>query len=142
MPDACRQANPRSLPPVEVGQSSAAAFACAPGANLVALVAQAENGDAGAIDRLFGTLFRQLHRLARHEAAKLGPYAALGSTTLLHEPHLDISQRDALAFPTEGHFMAHAARAMRGLVSSRVRERQSQKRGGGRDITSLDTEQA
>lgn len=67
---------------------------------------------------------------------------AMGATTLLHEAYLDISQRDALAFPTEGHFMAYAAPAMRGLVISRVRERQAQKRGGGLDITSLDTEHA
>ena len=142
MPDACPQANPRSLPPVEVGQCGTAAFACASGADLGVLVAQAEGGDAGAVDRLFHTLYRQLHRLARREAARLGPYAAMGATTLLHEAYLDISQRNALAFPTEGHFMAYAARAMRGLVISRVRERQAQKRGGGLDITSLDTEHA
>jgi len=110
--------------------------------DLSALVALAEEGKPGATDRLFSTLYRQLHSMARREAARLGPYAALGATTLLHEAYLDISQRDALAFPSEGHFMAYAARAMRGLVISRVRERQAQKRGGGLEITSLDTEHA
>jgi RNA polymerase sigma factor (TIGR02999 family) len=121
--------------------------------DLSTLAALARGGDAGATDRLFTTLYRQLHRLARREAGRLGPQAALGATTLLHEAYLDISKRDALAFPTEGHFMAYAARAMRGLVQQRggaerglvidrVRERQAQKRGGGLDITSLDTEHA
>ena len=106
------------------------------------LVARAERGDAGATDLLFTQLYQQLHRLARREALRLGPQAALGATTLLHEAYLDISRRDALAFPSQGHFMAYAARAMRGLVIDRVRERQAQKRGGGLHITSLDTEMA
>lgn len=110
--------------------------------DLSTLVARAQTGDAGATDQLFTTLYQQLHRMARREAARLGPHAALGTTTLLHEAYLDISKRDALAFPNEAHFMAYAARAMRGLVIDRVRERQAQKRGGGLDITSLDTEHA
>jgi RNA polymerase sigma factor (TIGR02999 family) len=111
-------------------------------ADLHQLVARAERGDAGATDLLFTQLYQQLHRLARREANRLGPHATLGATTLLHEAYLDISRRDALAFPTAGHFMAYAARAMRGLVIDRVRERQAQKRGGGLHITSLDTEVA
>ena len=114
----------------------------APPVNLSELVAQADKGELGATDKLFSTLYRQLHSMARREAARLGSHAALGATTLLHEAYLDISRRDALAFPTEAHFMAYAARAMRGLVIDRVRERQAQKRGGGLDITSLDTEHA
>lgn len=109
---------------------------------LSALVALADKGDPGATDRLFSTLYRQLHSMARREAARLGPHTPLGATTLLHEAYLDISQRSALAFPSEGHFMAYAARAMRGLVIDRVRQRHAQKRGGGLDITSLDTEHA
>ncbi|WP_326540191.1 ECF-type sigma factor, partial [Pseudorhodoferax sp.] len=82
-------------------------------ADLHQLVARAERGDAGATDLLFTQLYQQLHRLARREANRLGPHATLGATTLLHEAYLDISRRDALAFPTAGHFMAYAARAMR-----------------------------
>lgn len=111
-------------------------------AELHQLVARAERGDAGATDQLFTQLYQQLHRLARREANRFGPQSAQGTTTLLHEAYLDISRRDALAFASQGHFMAYAARAMRGLVIDRVRERQAQKRGGGLHITSLDTEVA
>lgn len=105
-------------------------------------VTQPQAADVATTDRLFTTLYQQLRRMAHREAGRLGPNAPLGATTLLHEAWLDMSQREALAFPSEGHFMAYAARAMRGLVIDRVRERQSQKRGGGLDITSLDTELA
>lgn len=108
--------------------------------DLSTMVTRAQGGDAMAAQQLFAALYEQLRRLARRELAKWGPQSALGATTLLHEAYLDISQRDALAFPTQAHFLAYAARAMRGLLIDRVRELQAQKRGGGLHITSLDTE--
>ena len=101
-----------------------------------------ERGEAGATDALFSALYARLHHLARRETARLGAYAPLGTTTLLHEAYLDISNREGLVFATEGHFLAYAARAMRGLVIDRVRERLADKRGGRLDITSLDTAHA
>jgi RNA polymerase sigma factor (TIGR02999 family) len=93
-------------------------------------------------EQLFTTLYKELHRLARREAGRLGANAPVGTTTLLHEAYLDISRRDELAFASEGQFMVYASRAMRGLVIDRMRERAAQKRGGGLHITSLDTEHA
>ncbi len=110
--------------------------------SLSLLVKRSSQGDRPAADQLFTALYAELHRLARREVGRLGAFAPLGATTLLHEAYLDISARDALAFPDRAHFMAYAARAMRGVVIDRVRERQAQKRGGGLDITSLDTETA
>ena len=118
-------------------------------ANLVppmaVLVKHAQAGDAAARSELFSSLYSELHRMARREAGRYGPNVAnvlIGPTTLLHEAYMEISQRDALSFPNQGHFMAYAARAMRGLVIDRVRARNAQKRGGGLDITALDTEVA
>jgi RNA polymerase sigma factor (TIGR02999 family) len=99
-------------------------------------------GVSASTEALFTELYQKLHRMARRESARLGPHGTLSTTTLLHETYLAVSGRDALAFPTEAHFLAYAARAMRGLVIDRVRQRQAQKRGGGLDITSLDTEHA
>jgi len=99
-------------------------------------------GAAAANDALFTTLYRDLHRLARREAARAGPRAVLSPTTLLHEAYLDLAHRDALAFPDRAHFLAYAARAMRSVVIDRARASATQKRGGGLDITSLDTQTA
>lgn len=107
-----------------------------------ALVQRAQAGDRCATDELFTSLYSELHRLARREVFRAGPQGMLSATTLLHEAYLDISRRDALAFADAGHFMAYAARAMRGLVIDRVRANGAQKRGGGFDITSLDTQVA
>jgi len=116
--------------------------AVSPQATLSALVERSTQGDRHAADQLFTALYAELHRLARREVHRLGAFTPMGATTLLHEAYLDISARDALAFPDRAHFMAYAARAMRGVVIDRVRNRHAQKRGGGLDITSLDTETA
>jgi len=113
----------------------------APAADDESIVPQ-DGGTAGSSDALFAMLYGELHRLARREAARAGPGAAVSATTLLHEAYLDMSQRDALTFPDRARFFAYAARAMRSVVIDRARAGAAQKRGGGLDITSLDTQTA
>ncbi|MEO5883502.1 MAG: ECF-type sigma factor, partial [Caldimonas sp.] len=83
---------------------------------VAALIARADAGDAHARSELFAVLYERLHRLARREIARHGGALTLGSTTLLHEVFLDMSQRQATRFPDEARFLAYAARAMRGVV--------------------------
>ena len=94
--------------------------------------------DPAAADRLFATLYSELHRLARRELARRGSHITLGATTLLHEAYLDMSAREAV-FPDRARFMAYAARAMRGLIIDYARRRYAQKRGGLFELTSLQT---
>ena len=113
------------------------------GADSVALLLrQAQAADPTTPGLLFATLYSELHRLARREAGRYGRGAVLGTTTLLHEAYLEMSQREGLVFPDRARFLSYAARAMRRLVIDRVRERNAQKRGGGLHITSLDTNAA
>jgi len=106
------------------------------------LVASAGQGDRGAADALFTTLYGELHRLARRELASRGAGVTLGATTLLHDAYLDISGREGTAFPDRNRFMGYAARVMRGLIVDYARSRQAQKRGGRFEITSIDTDVA
>ena len=89
---------------------------------------------------MFGTLYSELHRLARRELARQWGPASLSVTTLLHEAYLDMSARDGGSFPDQARFMGYAARVMRGLIIDHARSRHAIKRGGGFEITSLDTE--
>lgn len=93
-------------------------------------------------DERFAALYAELRRIARRESRRHGPQTPLSTTTLLHEAYLNIAPRDALAFPDEAHFLAYAARAMRGLVIDRVRARAALRRGGDTPVTSLDTQTA
>ena len=110
-----------------------------PDATHAALVQRAEGGDAEARSALFAALYAELHRIARREAGRYGSLPSLGTTTLLHEAYLDIGGRAGLAFNDKTHFLAYAARAMRGLVIDHVRSRHAIKRGHGLDITSFST---
>ena len=55
---------------------------------------------------LFAGLYAELHRLARREVHRQGAGSPVGATTLLHEAYLDMSRRDAVAFPSQGHLLA------------------------------------
>jgi RNA polymerase sigma factor (TIGR02999 family) len=114
----------------------------APQDPLQTLVARAEAGDESARDRLFATLYDELHRLARREVRRQGVHSPLGVTTLLHEAYLAFGSREGLVFPDRACFLAYAARAMRGVVIDRVRAANAAKRGGGIKVTTLDTENA
>lgn len=89
--------------------------------------------------QLFTVLYDELHRMAQRQLRR-NLDATLSPTTLLHEAFLAISRRDSLTFPTRAHFMAYAARAMRGLLINYVRDRSAQRRGGRFEITSLGTD--
>jgi len=85
---------------------------------------------------LFATVYSDLHRMATRELRR-GPTPIVSPTTLVHETFLNLSHRQ---FTDEAHFLAYAARAMRGLIITQLRNRGRQKRGGQFEITSIPTE--
>ena len=109
---------------------------------LSTLVASAEQGNRAAADKLFSSLYDELHRMARRELLKRGAGVTLGATTLLHEAYLDMSDREGAAFPDRNRFMGYASRVMRGLIIDYARRRQAQKRGGEFELTSISTDVA
>ena len=103
------------------------------------LFASTQQGDPAAAQQLFQVLYAELHSVAKRELARNGAWRSLGATTLLHEAFLNMSGRVKISFPDRAHFMAYAARAMRGLIIDYVRSRQAQKRGSAFEFMSLDT---
>ena len=106
--------------------------------SIVELIRDADSGDARAADRLFTAMYADLHRLAERQLSR-GGALTLGATTLLHEAYISMVDREGASYPDRAHFMAYAARAMRGLVIDYVRSRRAQKRGGEFHITAIDT---
>ena len=100
------------------------------------LIRTAEAGDGAAASELFAALYRELHVVAERQLHRGGAQITLGTTTLLHEAYLNISAREGVRFADRGHFLAYAARAMRGLTIDYARRRRAQKRGGEFHITS------
>jgi RNA polymerase sigma factor (TIGR02999 family) len=106
---------------------------------LLALMEAAERGGRPAADALFGALYAELHRLAKHELARHGAHMTLSATTLLHKAYIEIAGQDGTSFPDRNRFMGYTARVMRGLIIDHARSRQAQKRGGQFEITTLGT---
>lgn len=103
------------------------------------MVADVQDAAPAASDDAFAALYADLHRVARAQL-RAGGGASLSATTLLHEAFLSIRERDPASFPDRAHFVAYAARAMRGLVIDYVRNRHAQKRGGEFRLTTFDTD--
>jgi len=106
--------------------------------SVASLIANAEKGDASAADALFALLYAELHRLAKGQLARSAIGGTLGTTTLLHEAYLSMSEREGTVFPDRARFMAYAARAMRGLIINHARDRRALKRGGEFVFTPVD----
>jgi RNA polymerase sigma factor (TIGR02999 family) len=106
------------------------------------LIRTAEAGDGAAADALFTALYRELHAVAERQLRRGSGELTLGTTTLLHETYLAISGREGVTFPSRGHFLAYAARAMRGLTIDYARRRRAKKRGGEFHITSSGGDEA
>ena len=93
----------------------------------------------GEQQQLFTSLYAELRRLAERELRRNSSPLTLGATTLLHEAYLSLHDR-SVHFPDRAHFLAYAARAMRGLIIDYARSRQTLKRGAAFEITSLPTQ--
>lgn len=100
------------------------------------LIRTAEAGNGAAASELFAVLYRELHAVAERQLHRGGAHLTLGTTTLLHEAYLNIASREGVSFADRAHFLAYAARAMRGLMIDYARRRRAQKRGGEFHITS------
>lgn len=93
-------------------------------------------------DELFTMLYKELHWVADRALRRVGGPATLSPTAVLHEAWLDLCGKGShpAPFQNQNHFMAYAARAMRGVVIDYSRRSQAQKRGGAFELTSLPTE--
>src|SRR5581483_2224362 len=98
--------------------------------NLTRLLDAAAAGDCKAAADLLPLVYDELRKLAAARLAAEAPGHTLNPTALVHEAYLRLvgGQR----FDGSGHFFAAAAEAMRRVLVNHARDRNRQKRGGGR----------
>ena len=100
------------------------------------LLAQASGGDAHAENALFSAVYAELRVLARSNLWRERTVSELDPAGLVSEAYLRMNRRTDLAFENRSRFFAYASRVMRSVILDQVRERATEKRGGGvRDIT-------
>lgn len=77
-------------------------------------------------DALVGTLYDELHVIARREHFRAGLPQTLQTTAVIHEAYLRLHRREG--WNDKGHFLACAATAMRHVLIDGARARMSGKR--------------
>jgi len=90
--------------------------------------------DRRALDQLFSATYEELRRLAS-SVRRGDPSATLSPTALVNEAWLKLAKSPDIAATSRLHFKRIAARAMRQLLVEAARRRNSDKRGGGAEIT-------
>lgn len=119
-----------------------------PGVAAPAMLRRMEPADPAAapvpepVRSLFPALYNELRRLARSRLAAGGRHTLLDTSALVHEAFLRMQRDGGVALNDREHFLAYAATTMRSVVIDFVRRRSADRRGGGADHITLDTQAA
>jgi len=107
--------------------------------DITELLQQARDGQRGALDRIFETLYPELRRIAHARLAGHVRSPLMQTTVLVHECYLKLLAAERLAPQDRAHFIAYAAQAIRSVIVDMVRSAQRQRRGGDAVHVTLDT---
>lgn len=104
------------------------------------IIAQIEQGDRLAAERLLPLVYDELRRLAAARLQQEQSGQTLQATDLVHEAYLRLlgpADDAPLSWNSRGHFFGAAAEAMRRILVERARRRGRVKHGGGRQREEL-----
>jgi RNA polymerase sigma-70 factor, ECF subfamily len=104
------------------------------------LLARWSQGDDAALAELTPVVYGELRRLAHRQMVAERTNHTLQTTALVNEAYLRLTDQTDPRWQNRAHFFAVAARAMRRILVSYARSRQSQKRGGG--VLKVDLDEA
>jgi RNA polymerase sigma factor (TIGR02999 family) len=97
-----------------------------------------QQGDATARDRVFSRLYAEMRRLAAAVLRSESGHATLQPTALLNDALMKLIQARPPDVEDRGHFVRVVARAMRQILIDRARRKLADKRGGGQVPESID----
>ena len=109
----------------------------APTPEITAWIADWQQGDADARDRVFTHLYPELRRLANAVLRSNADHHTLEATALLNDALMKLIQSRAPEAEDREHFARIVARAMRQILVDRARARGADKRGGGMEPLTL-----
>lgn len=108
-------------------------------ADVTHILSAIERGDAHAAEELLPLVYDELRNLAALRLAQERPGQTLQATALVHEAYLRlVGAKQSRHWDSRGHFFAAAAEAMRRILLNRARDKNRDKRGGGRCRVDLD----
>ena len=105
------------------------------------ILSQIESGDPLAADKLLPLVYDELRNLAAARMANEAPGQTLQATALVHDAYLRlVDVEKAQHWDSRGHFFSAAAEAMRRILVEHARAKGRQKRSGGLERVTLDSE--
>jgi RNA polymerase sigma factor (TIGR02999 family) len=102
------------------------------------LLADWNQGDGAALEKLTPIVYEELRRLAHRYMEGQRPDHTLQTTALVNEAYLRLVDQSKPHFANRSHFFAVAATAMRQILVNHAKAQQRQKRGGGASKVELD----
>jgi RNA polymerase sigma factor (TIGR02999 family) len=101
------------------------------------LIADGAGADGVPVDALWSAAYAELKLLAHSRLYRDGQSTLLDTTSLVNESYLKLSGVAMLRIDDRRRFFAYASRVMRSVIVDLVRERMSQRRGGGAEHLGL-----
>jgi RNA polymerase sigma factor (TIGR02999 family) len=111
-----------------------------PEESLTQTLRAAHAGDRAAADRAYSALYPELLKIARSRLRRHRPDTLLDTEALVHESFMRFVEADKLGISDRKHFFTYAAKTMRNIVVDFARRRLAERRGGGHDKVTLDTQ--
>jgi len=102
------------------------------------LLLELRDGRPGVMDRLFPLVYDELRRVAHRALRGERTGHTLGTTGLVHEAYLRVTDQTRLEYRDRAHFYGIAARAMRRILVDYARRHRAAKRGGAKPVIVLD----
>ena len=93
------------------------------------------------LESWFPQAYQELKRLAFSQLKSERKNHTLNATALVHEVYLKMAKQEKKMFDSEGHFFYVASLAMRRILVSYARKKQSEKRGGDKVILTLENQE-
>lgn len=101
-------------------------------ASLTGLLNQAAHGDTAAREAALQRIYADLHSVARRLMLGERSGHTLSATALVHEVYLRVFADESAGWADREQFLRYARAAMAHLLIDHARQRNSQRRGGGR----------
>ncbi|CAM2010298.1 sigma-70 family RNA polymerase sigma factor [Acanthopleuribacter pedis] len=98
-------------------------------ADITALLADWQQGNQNAVDRLIPLVEDELRKLARQYLARESAGNHLQATELVNEAYLRLVDQERTTWKNRAHFFGIAAQMMRRILMDHARARQAAKRG-------------
>ena len=106
-----------------------------PSSGVTLLLRAARDGDEAARERLFQTVYAELHGIARRHMSHERSGHTLEPAGLVNEAMLRLLDHEVLSYEDRQQFLRAASLVMRRVLVDHARARNAAKRGGGLQVT-------